>query len=215
MLSVLVALTALLPLTGASAGPAHEDVTGGSGPAARTAGAARTAPEPGAGSAAPAGDLATGTESTGTDGTGTESTGGESTGDDSTSSPSSSSEASGPVAAARCGPELSSTDGIEAQTCVLTQGDQTWARTYYRNETGRELISVLTLMVPDGQTVQMHCAVAAGDTSGTCETPRERTTGDAAAYAAVAEFAATGAAPGSQEAEPLLLRSGSDEPARS
>jgi hypothetical protein len=208
VLSALVALTALLPLTGASAGPAHEDVTGGSGPAARTAEAARTATEPGAGSAASAGDLATGSDSAGSG-----STGGESTGDDSTSSLSSSSEASGPVAAARCGPELSSTDGIEAQTCVLTQGDQTWARTYYRNETGRELVSVLTLMVPDGQTVQMHCAVTVGDTSGACETPRERTTGDAAAYAAVAEFAATGAAAGSQEAEPLLMRSGSDEPA--
>ena len=37
---------------------------------------------------------------------------------------------------ARCGPELSSPDGIEAQTCVLTQERDTWARTYYRNATG-------------------------------------------------------------------------------
>lgn len=42
----------------------------------------------------------------------------------------------GLATAARCGPELSSPDGIEAQTCVLTQGEDTWARTYYRNTTG-------------------------------------------------------------------------------
>src|SRR5947207_123844 len=44
----------------------------------------------------------------------------------------------GLATAARCGPQLSSADGIEAQTCVLTQGRQTWARTYYRNATGEE-----------------------------------------------------------------------------
>ena len=44
--------------------------------------------------------------------------------------------ASGLATAARCGPELTSPDGIEAQTCVLTQGEDTWARTYYRNATG-------------------------------------------------------------------------------
>ncbi len=68
-------------------------------------------------------------------------------------------------------------------------------------------------MVPDGQTVQMHCLVMVGDEPGACETPRERTTGDAAAYAAVAEFAATGATPGGEAAGPLLLCSGSDQPA--
>ncbi|MER5184406.1 hypothetical protein ABT009_39845 [Streptomyces sp. NPDC002896] len=164
MVSVLVAVTALLPLTGASAGPVHEDATGGSGPVP-AAEAARTAAE---------------TEA---------------------------------AAAARCGPELSSPEGIEAQTRVLTQGRHTWARTYYRNVNGREASSVLSLMVPDGQTVQMHCTVTVGDEPGACETPRGRTTGDAAAYAAVAEFAATSAASGSPEAGPLLLRSGSDQPA--
>lgn len=54
----------------------------------------------------------------------------------------------GLATAARCGPELSSPDGIEAQTCVLTQGEETWARTYYRNATGDELSSVLSLMEP-------------------------------------------------------------------
>ncbi|WP_030780263.1 hypothetical protein [Streptomyces sp. NRRL S-920] len=102
-----------------------------------------------------------------------------------------------------CGPELSSPEGIEAQTCVLTQGRETWARTYYRNATGEDLKGVLTQMGPRGRTVQMHCAVDAGDEPGVCETPRERSAGEAAAYSAVAEFAA-------RESEGLLLRSGSN-----
>ncbi|AZM54254.1 hypothetical protein DMA15_18205 [Streptomyces sp. WAC 01529] len=103
----------------------------------------------------------------------------------------------------RCGPELSSPEGIEAQTCVLTQGRETWARTYYRNATGEDLTGVLTQMGPDARTVQMHCAVDAGDEPGVCETPRERSAGEAAAYSAVAEFAA-------RESGGLLLRSGSN-----
>ncbi|WP_371598629.1 hypothetical protein [Streptomyces sp. NBC_00564] len=110
----------------------------------------------------------------------------------------------GLATAARCGPELSSPDGIEAQTCVLTQGEETWARTYYRNATGDELSSVLSLMEPGGRTVLMRCAVGAEDDPGACETPRGRTTGDVGAYAAVAEFAKGG------EDGPLLLRSGSN-----
>ncbi|MFC7259025.1 hypothetical protein [Streptomyces lutosisoli] len=111
----------------------------------------------------------------------------------------------GLATAARCGPELSSPDGVEAQTCVLTQGEDTWARTYYRNATGDELSSVLSLMGPGGRTVQMNCAVGAEDDPGACETPRERTTGDVGAYTAVAEFAK-----GAGSRGPLLLRSGSN-----
>ncbi|MBC2902823.1 hypothetical protein [Streptomyces cupreus] len=110
----------------------------------------------------------------------------------------------GLATAARCGPELTSPEGIEAQTCVLTQGEQTWARTYYRNTTGEALDSVLSVMGPGGRTVQMRCAVGAEDEPGTCETPRERTRGEPDGYTAVAEFAA-GAGEG-----PLLLRSGSN-----
>ncbi|AVH57751.1 MULTISPECIES: hypothetical protein [Streptomyces] len=111
----------------------------------------------------------------------------------------------GVATAARCGPELTSPEGIEAQTCVLTQGEETWARTYYRNATGDELSSVLSLMGPDGRTVQMNCAVGAEDDPGVCETPRERVTGGVGAYTAVAEFAKGAGARG-----PLLLRSGSN-----
>ncbi|MEU5214743.1 hypothetical protein AB0G79_00900 [Streptomyces sp. NPDC020807] len=109
----------------------------------------------------------------------------------------------------RCGPELASPEGVEAQTCVLSEGPDVWARTYYRNATGQELDAFLTLMAPGGRTVQVRCAVAAQDEPGTCETPRERRrggAGDSASYAAVAEFAGTGEG----DNTPLLLRSGSN-----
>ncbi|QEV30440.1 hypothetical protein CP976_21605 [Streptomyces coeruleorubidus] len=108
--------------------------------------------------------------------------------------------------AARCGPELSSPDGIEAQTCVVTQAADIWARTYYRNATGEALDAVLSLMGPGDRTVRITCAVGAEDEPGTCETPREPARGDLAAYTAVAEFARR-AGQG-----PLLLRSGSNSP---
>ncbi|MFI9767698.1 hypothetical protein ACIHJG_12645 [Streptomyces sp. NPDC052415] len=110
----------------------------------------------------------------------------------------------GLATAARCGPELTSPEGIEAQTCVLTQGERTWARTYYRNTTGTPLDAVLSVMGPGGRSVQMRCAVGAEDEPGSCETPREDTWGEPADYTAVAEFAAA-AGEG-----PLLLRSGSN-----
>ncbi|MFF1306852.1 hypothetical protein [Streptomyces sp. NPDC058307] len=109
----------------------------------------------------------------------------------------------GLATAARCGPELTSADGIEAQTCVLTQGEETWARTYYRNATGAALDAALSFMEPGGRTVQLHCAVGAGDEPDSCETSRERTQGAPADYAAVAEFARRGSGP-------LLLRAGSN-----
>ncbi|MFF8937749.1 hypothetical protein ACF08O_23975 [Streptomyces paradoxus] len=107
-------------------------------------------------------------------------------------------------AAVRCGPGLSSPDGIEAQTCVVTQGAETWARTYYRNATGEALDVVLSLMGPDDRNVRMTCAVRAEDEPGTCETPREPARGNPAVYTAVAEFAERGGR------GPLLLRSGSN-----
>ncbi|SBT95514.1 hypothetical protein GA0115233_11416 [Streptomyces sp. DI166] len=112
----------------------------------------------------------------------------------------------GRATAARCGPELTSPEGIEAQTCVLTQGEETWARTYYRNTTGGALEAVLSLMGPAGRAVQMRCAVSADDEPGTCETPREPVRGGPQEYTAVAEFAASAE-------EPLLLRSGSNSSA--
>jgi len=108
--------------------------------------------------------------------------------------------------ATRCGPELASPDGVEAQTCVVAEGAETWARTYYRNATGQELDAVLTLLAPGGRTVQVRCAVEARDEPGTCETPKEATREGSDAYTAVAEFAGTGEGGNA----PLLLRSGSN-----
>ncbi|GEC07507.1 hypothetical protein SSP24_51620 [Streptomyces spinoverrucosus] len=110
----------------------------------------------------------------------------------------------GLATATRCGPEVTSPTGIEAQTCVLTQGEESWARTYYRNPTGEALDAVLSLMGPNGRTVQMRCPVGAEDESASCETPRERMRGEPTAYSAVAEFAARGGQGSS------LLRSGSN-----
>ncbi|MEV0371109.1 hypothetical protein AB0I10_14955 [Streptomyces sp. NPDC050636] len=102
----------------------------------------------------------------------------------------------------RCGPELASPRGIEAQTCVLAEQGLTWARTYYRNPTGESLRAVLTLLRPDGRTVQVHCEVAAEGVPGMCETPTGATVRkDRLPYGAVAEFS-------DAAGEQLLLRSG-------
>ncbi|MEV0275192.1 hypothetical protein AB0I22_02225 [Streptomyces sp. NPDC050610] len=112
---------------------------------------------------------------------------------------------------ARCGPELSAPGRVEAQTCVLAQGRDTWSRLYYRNLTGGPLKAVLTLMQPDGRTLQAHCAVA-GAGRGSCQTPRERTVrgyggrGTHDGYTAVSEIASADGR--------LLLRSGSNSPER-
>ncbi|MFI6207203.1 hypothetical protein ACIBAI_12470 [Streptomyces sp. NPDC051041] len=112
----------------------------------------------------------------------------------------------GQATAVRCGPELAAPGGVEAQTCVLTQGEETWARTYYRNLTGDALHAVLSLLGPGSRAVRLHCAVGAGDEPGLCETPRERLRAAPAAYTAVTEFARrTGSGP-------LLLRSASNSP---
>ncbi|MFE3600725.1 hypothetical protein [Streptomyces sp. NPDC059142] len=115
-----------------------------------------------------------------------------------------------------CGPEVASSEGVEAQTCVLSDGPagdgDTWGRTYYRNATGGELLAVLSLMGPRGRTVQTHCVIAADDGPATCETPREPSRGKRSGYLAMAEFAATGEGGSGAEDRPLLLRSGSNSP---
>ncbi|QLJ06656.1 hypothetical protein HZZ00_36315 [Streptomyces sp. NEAU-sy36] len=110
----------------------------------------------------------------------------------------------GLATAARCGPQLSSPAGVEAQTCVLTQGADTWARSYYRNATGSSLDAELSLMGPRGRTVRTRCETGTDDEPATCETPRERGRGGPDDYTAVAEFAERGS-----EGR-LLLRSGSN-----
>ncbi|WSB85382.1 hypothetical protein OHA60_17290 [Streptomyces cellulosae] len=112
--------------------------------------------------------------------------------------------------ALRCGPALSSPDGVEAQTCVAVRGEDVWARTYYRNTTGAPLDAALSLLGPDGHSVRSRCVAGAGDDPSLCETPRVRLKGEPLRYTAVAEFAPhTG---GAEEGR-LLLRAGSNSPA--
>ncbi|WP_050499985.1 hypothetical protein [Streptomyces globisporus] len=111
-------------------------------------------------------------------------------------------------AAARCGPEVVAPEGVEAQTCVMARGDTVWARVYYRNATGEELRSVLTLMGPGGRTVELHCAPAAHDEPDTCQTPGVPSSGKPGSATAVAEFVGAGPV----EEAPLLLRAGSERP---
>ncbi|WP_314409612.1 hypothetical protein [Streptomyces sp. DSM 40484] len=217
MLAVIVVLTVALPLAVASAGP-----VGGESPASSSASSSASSISSGRASARPVGDDgrdARGRDADGRDtarrdagGTGVGSPGGGGEVAAAERRPPASERSLtlgvGLATAARCGPELASPDGVEAQTCVLTQGRETWARTYYRNATGDALTSVLTLLAPGGRTVLMHCAVGADDEPGVCETPRERTAGDASAYAAIAEYAGSAEGAGG----PLLLRSGSNSP---
>ncbi|MGW8487663.1 hypothetical protein [Streptomyces sp. NPDC055886] len=98
-------------------------------------------------------------------------------------------------------------EGVEAQTCVMTRDGESWARVYYRNATGEEIRSVLTLMGPGGRTVELQCAPIAHDEPGTCETPRVPSSGRPPGSAtAVAEFVGAGPV----EEAPLLLRAGSE-----
>ncbi|GLW17094.1 hypothetical protein Stsp01_38370 [Streptomyces sp. NBRC 13847] len=114
-----------------------------------------------------------------------------------------------PGRTARCGPELTVPQGIEAQTCVLSRAGRTRARTYYRNRTGRPLRAALTLLRPDGGAVQVNCAVPAAGAPGMCETPAGPTVhAGGLPYAAVAEVS-------DAAGERLLLRSGSNSPLRS
>jgi hypothetical protein len=117
---------------------------------------------------------------------------------------------------ASCGPELTSREGMRAQTCVLRGDGRIWARSYYRNATGAPLRLVLVLTRPDGRAVEILCPVPAAEASGTCETPRH---GDVASRPARALAGRDGALPygavaevASEDGSRLLLRSGSNAP---
>ncbi|MET8128975.1 hypothetical protein ABZV67_09970 [Streptomyces sp. NPDC005065] len=120
------------------------------------------------------------------------------------------SDASALRTVARCGPELTSPEGIDGQTCAMTDGRATWARSYCRNTTGDELRSVLTLMGPGGRIVETHCTVESQDEPGGCGTPHRSSCGGPDEYVAVAEYPGGGVPDGTAEEAPLLLRSGSN-----
>ncbi|MGD6744384.1 hypothetical protein ACOKM3_21415 [Streptomyces sp. BH106] len=200
-LLAVVVLTAALPLAGASAGPVDD------GPTRRTATEANASEVDASEADVPEGDVPDDADKANAEASGN---GAESRGENGDAEPAGRDTGKpslltglGLTTEAHCGPQLSAPDGIEAQTCVLVQAHETWARTYYRNATGSGLAAVLTLMAPGGRTVQLHCAVGAEDEPGMCETPRGRTRGEPGQYTAVAEYA--------RGAEgPLLLRSGSN-----
>ncbi|MEV2252381.1 hypothetical protein AB0I94_17650 [Streptomyces sp. NPDC050147] len=200
-----VAITVLLPLAGASAGPVSDGDAEARQSAERPADAApdSDAKQPSTEKKQPSTEEWTSQRSSTEGAASGDRPSEERPSDDRPSDDSSLLTGLGFDSAAQCGPELTSPKGIEAQTCVLTQGHDTWGRTYYRNTTGDELSAVLSVMAPGGRTVQVHCTVAAADEPETCETPRERTTGNSAAYSAVVEFA-------DRSGGPLLLRSGSN-----
>ncbi|WP_337819392.1 hypothetical protein [Streptomyces werraensis] len=108
--------------------------------------------------------------------------------------------------ALRCGPALSSPDGLEARTCVVVRGEDVWARTYYRNTTSALLDAALSLLGPDGHSVRSRCVAGAGDGPSLCETPRVRLKGEPLRHTAVAEFAVHGSG---AEVGRLLPRAGS------
>jgi hypothetical protein len=110
----------------------------------------------------------------------------------------------GVATAARCGPAAVSPAGVEAQACVMAQGERIWARAAYRNTGGHDLDAVLSLTGPLGPVARTRCVVGAGGEPASCETSRERTRGGPARYSAVVEIARRG------EEGPPLLRSGSD-----
>lgn len=114
--------------------------------------------------------------------------------------------ASGPSAV--CGPQVAVRGRVTAQTCVLEEEDLTWGRTYYRNISGTQLWGVLTLLGPDGRTLQVNCELPPSGNPASCETPQERTVRPLEheePYMAVAEIA-------SADGEQMLLRSGSNAP---
>ncbi|MEU5833941.1 hypothetical protein ABZ820_09650 [Streptomyces diacarni] len=71
-----------------------------------------------------------------------------------------------------CGPEITSPEGVEARACVVSEGEETWARAYYRNTTRGALPALLTLRGPEGRTTRVRCTMAAAAGRGVCETPR-------------------------------------------
>lgn len=205
-LSAAVALSAVLPLTAASAGPVDapreqsrppgaagvESIHGSPGAPLRGpldgSGERRTAPEPdesspSAGDREPGPAAAAGPAPAPAAGPETN---------------------SGPTA--RCGPEIELREWVMAQTCVLEEEDHTRGRTYYRNTSGAPLMGVLTLLRPDGRTLQVNCELPASGNPGSCETPRERTLHPLEheePYTAIAEIATA-------DAERMLVRAGSN-----
>lgn len=119
----------------------------------------------------------------------------------------------GALSASYCGAELAAADGLRAQPCVLSDGEDAWARAYYRNGTASPLPGALTLTRPDGTSLRIDCALPSRGGEGMCETPRERVrAADGRAPGGVRRYSAT-VEIGTPDGERLLLRSVSNSQA--
>ncbi|WP_239516129.1 MULTISPECIES: hypothetical protein [unclassified Streptomyces] len=197
-----------LPLAGAIAGPDFAGQSDGKGGGLlSTFGLGRSSPGSSDSNSSDPGDSDSGDSDSGDSDSGDSDSGGSEASSAAAGAPARPGPSEQPRTDARCGPEVSSPQGVEAQTCVLVGEGRTWGRSYYRNTSGRPLDAVLTVMGPAGRTVQIRCAVGAGDEPGLCETPKDPSAGAPDAYSAIAEFAV----PDDEGA--LLLRSGSNSPA--
>ncbi|MBA0052718.1 hypothetical protein E0L36_18100 [Streptomyces sp. AJS327] len=118
---------------------------------------------------------------------------------------------------ASCGPEVAAPVGVEAQTCVLTEGRAARARAYVRNATNSRLRAVLTLLGPDGRSLRVRCALPASGGLQTCETPgRPRAAVDGEPSREGGGMAGRGRTAvvevATADGERLLLRAGSESP---
>lgn len=106
------------------------------------------------------------------------------------------------VADKLCG-KAAEVQGVRAQTCVEREGNEVWARVYYRNASAEPLMLVLGMVRPGAGagSLQMTCDIDAKSGDGQCDTPRLRTDQPLSAWSAVAEIAT---ADGSRK----VLRSG-------
>jgi hypothetical protein len=81
---------------------------------------------------------------------------------------------------------------VQAQSCVEQADGTASAKVYVSN--GSTVVQTVTLNLTrsDGTLIQVQCAIAAGDTSGTCATDALPTTSGSGAFNAIAEMIAAG-----------------------
>lgn len=94
-----------------------------------------------------------------------------------------------------CGPDTTVGSGataVQAQSCVEQSDGTASAKVYVSNGSAAVQTVTLNLTRSDGTLVQVQCAIAAGDTSGTCATDALPTASGTGAFNAIAEMIAAG-----------------------
>jgi hypothetical protein len=95
-----------------------------------------------------------------------------------------------------CGASLtkSVTGGVvHVQSCVEQSDGSATARVYVANESATAQVVALNLTRADGSTVSVQCTIAAGDSSGQCETSPTSIGAGTGGFNAIAELVAQGA----------------------